>query len=36
MDSTLQMLALETWNWIVIVVCIAAIIAGVVMRKKEA
>lgn len=36
MDPMLQMLALETWNWVVIVVCIAVIIVCAIMRKKEA
>ncbi len=36
MDSTVQMLALEMWQWVVIVVCVIVIVAGVVMRKNQA
>lgn len=36
MDSSVQVLALEWWNWVIIAVCIAVIIVGVTMRKNEA
>ena len=35
MDSTVQMLALETWQWLVIAVCIVVIAIGLVMRGKS-
>lgn len=34
MDSTVQMLALETWQWLVIAVCVVIIVIGLVLRNK--
>jgi hypothetical protein len=35
MDSTVQMLALETWQWLIIAVCVIVIVIGLVMRNKS-
>jgi uncharacterized membrane protein len=35
MDSTLQMVALGWWYWVLIAVLVAIIIIGLAMRKKE-
>ncbi len=38
MDSSVQTLAafLDPWQWVVVLVCVAVIIAALVLRKKQA
>lgn len=35
MDSTIQMLAIETWQWLVITVSVIMIVVGLVLRSKK-